>query len=222
MNLTKILLVAQCLLLILFGCSKSETEKLYKTTTSLLGVQMFSNTESLKEILKIPFKSKVEVVDKKKYYYKNDKSSEYSKIKYKGKIGYVLSSYLSDRDDVPFVDDVKYDYKLNEFDYDRDIIIKHTIKHLHKYWKDEIKYYYTENLQIFTFYGKDCDNLPVKRVVVIMVSKLTPNYNRGICYGLVDDRLVSPNPSFDFRHYMPIEKALEYAREPVCCGNECD
>ena len=203
-----------CFLLILFGCSKDETRvKSYKTTVCLTGLQMYMDLELYEEILKIPFKSKVEVVDNKKYYFKNS-NSIHSKIKYKEKIGYVLSEYLSDRDDVPFVDDVKYDYKLNEFDYDRDIIVKTTINRMHKYWKDEFQYYYTENPQIFTFYGKDCDNLAVKSVVIIMVSKLTPNYNRGICYNLVDDTLVSS--SFDFWDYMPIEKAIEYAREPAC------
>ena len=211
--------VVLSLLLILFSCSKKEAEvKLYKTTVGLNGLQMFSHVDSyeFEIILEIPYKSKVEIVDKKKYYIPDDKivSSEYSKVKYKETIGYVLSLYLSDRDDVPFVDDVKYDYKLNEFDYDRDIIVKTTINRMHKYWKDEFQYYYTENPQIFTFYGKDCDNLAVKSVVVIMVSKLSPNYNRGICYNLVDDTLVSS--SFDFWDYMPIEKAIEYAREPAC------
>jgi len=214
--------VILCLLLILCGCSKNETEvKLYKTTVCLQGLQMFPAVDSSDTIFEIPYKSKVEVVDKKKYYDTRDKSRVYSKIKYKETTGYVLSSYLSDRDDVPFVDDVKYDYKLNEFDYDRDIIIKTTINKMYKskYWKDEIQYYYTENPQIFTLYGKNCDDLEVKRVVVIMVSKLTPNYNEAISYDLEDNKLVPPSFDGVGLYGTTIEEAIEAARNPSsCCG----
>jgi len=217
--------VILCILFILFGCSKNEAEvKLYKTTVPLNGLQMFSDVDSykFKVILKIPYKSKVELVDKKKYYIPHDiiVSEEYSKVKYKETIGYVLSTYLSDRDDVPFVDDIKYDYRLNEFDYDRDSIIKAAIDVMHKdgFFKAEIQYYYTENPQIFTLYGRDCDNSKVKIVAVIMVSKLHPNFNRAICFEIKGNKL---GPAFG-GDISTIEELIKFVRGPdECCDEGC-
>ena len=63
LNMLRISLIL-CLFLILFSCSQKE--KLYKTTVVPEGLQMLSTVDWQREkILKIPYKSKVELVDKK-------------------------------------------------------------------------------------------------------------------------------------------------------------
>jgi hypothetical protein len=180
------------LLLIFFCyCSKSDSDvKIYKTVVAE-GLQMFTDVDSYKSevILEIPYKSKVEIVDNKKYYIPDDKivSSEYRKIKYKGKTGFVLSTYLSDRDDIPFVDKVKYDYSRNEFPYDKDRAIefvKKTMIELGKKKTPLSDYYYIEDPQIFSFYGKDCCDKKVKIMMVIMISKIHKIKN---CYSVFYD-----------------------------------
>jgi len=211
-----------CFLIILFGCFKKETEiKLYKTTVNPHGLQMFTDVDSYRNevIFKIPFKSKVEMVDNKKHYIPDDKivSWEYSKIKYEGTVGYVLSIFLSERDAIPFVDNVKYDLKINEFDYDRNTIIKTAINCMrnNKNFKTETKYYYIEDPQIFTLYGKNCDDSEAKIVAVLMISKLTPLFNRMFCFSLEDNELV---PFAEFPVYSwGIEKTIETARQSDIC-----
>ena len=220
--------VALYLLLILFGCLKKETEvKLYKTTIHPYGLQMFTDVDSYRHevILEIPFKSKVEMVDKKKYYIPDNKivSSEYNKVKYKETIGYVLSEYLSDRDDLPFVDNIKYNYKLNEFEYNRNSVIKAVIDCTHDsrfFQKDESQYYYIESPQIFTLYAKDCDDSKYKMIAAVLISKLTPSFNEIICFYFEGNKLY---PFFGLRfNNQAIEKTLESIRKPMCCGEECD
>ena len=222
-----------CLLLVLFGCSKtgsdsdaskkadeitskmdevSSPDKTIYKTVIVSDLEIYSSNPMkgvIDKIGTIPFKEKIEIIE-------NEAADKYSKVKYKKTVGYVLSSYLSDKDDVPFVDDVKYDYKLNEFDYDREVILKTVINHMYKYYKDEVQYYYMENPQIFTFYAKDCDDLEVKRVIAIMVSKITPIFNKALTYDIEDDKLVAPRNFHNIGLLVTIDKVIESARHPDC------
>ena len=203
-NLVKILLLVQCLLLILFGCSKIVVNK-----TVVADLEMYSEPPFKGEqIGTIPFKEKVEIIE-------NKIVNGYIKVKYKETIGYILSQYLSDRDDVPFVDDIKLNHTLNEFEYDRDVVVKAAINAIYndKFFKDEIQNYYTENPQIFAVYGKDCDDLEVKKVAVSMVSKLHPNFNQVICFRLKGNKLGSAFGG----NFSTEEELIEFLRDPGEC-----
>jgi hypothetical protein len=164
-----------CLLLLVPCCSNNSGEKIYRTATAIEGLQMFSDVDSYQNeiILEIPFKSKVELVDKKKYYIPDDKivSSEYSKVKYKEIIGYVGTDSLSERNDIPFVDDIKYDLPKDEFDYDKISAIKALKEYMLnvKYYNDKISYYYIDYPQMFSLYGTNCDNMKIKIIAIFIM-----------------------------------------------------
>ena len=197
-----------CSIIILSACSKITSNKeIYKTVVGFPDLEIYSAVPFKgDQIGVIPFKEKVEIIE-------NKITDGYIKVKYKKTIGYVLSEYLSDRDDVPFVDDIKYDYELNEFDCDRDSIIKAAISTMHKdgYFYAEPQYFYTENPQIFTLYGKNCNGFEVKRIAVIMVSKLHPNFNSTICFELEDNKLSSAFGGTFFT----IKELIEFVRRPA-------
>lgn len=213
-----------CLLLILFSCSKNETEvKLCKTAVDLEGLQLLMDLESHKEISKIPFKSKVDVVDKKKYYFMNDKSLEYSKVKYKEKIGYVRSVFLSDKDDEPFVDDVKYDLHIAEFDYDRNSAIKTFKKFMHNdgyyNFKNMISYYYIDDPQIFSLYGTDCGSREVKLIAILLNSKVASYYNHIIYFEIKNNKFVFyRNSPVRVEDKEDIEINIDIVRNPHECS----
>ena len=177
-----------CLLLLVPCCSNNSEKKIYKTTTSLLGLQMFSDNpikNTVNPIMYIPFKSKVEVID-------NKSIDEYVKIKYKDTIGYVYEGYLSEKDDIPFINDIKYNLSIHEFDYDKMSLMKTLKKFMlnDEFYKDEISYYYTDDPQIFSLYGKDCDNIDIKIVGVIINSRIDSSYSRMICFRVKNNKFI--------------------------------
>ena len=169
------------ILLVLFCCcSKSSSdEKRYRT--AILELSIYANTKETYASQKIgivPFKGRVEIIDNNEV-----KISEYRsfiKIKYKDTVGYVISSFLSERNDVPFVDKVKYNYSLNEFAYNRKRVIDFVKENMIKYGKvkeplaDE---YYIDDPQIYSFLGKDCDRENANYILVIIISKIHKNFN---------------------------------------------
>ena len=205
-------------------CSKSDSEvKIYKTVVAE-ELQMFTDVDSYKHkvILEIPFKSKVEVVNNKKYYIPNETASwEYSKIKYKDKIGFVLSTYLSERDDIPFVDKIKYDYSCNEFVFDKKRAIEFAEKTMIELGEKKIplsNYYYIEDPQIFSFYGKDCCDDNVKIIMVVMVSKIHKIKN---CYSVFyvkneNEFTLTRFGDSDFEREYNIKNFIEDRRQEDC------
>jgi len=193
-----------CLLLLIPCCSNNPEQKIYKTTTALEGLQMFTDVDSYQHdvILEIPFKSKVEIVDKKKYYIPDDQivSSTYSKVKYKETIGYVHEDGLSEKDDIPFINDRKYNLPIDEFDYDRMSVIKALKRYMlnTNYYKDKISYYYIDNPQMFSLYGKNCDDTEIKVVAIMLNSKVDSGYSRMICFKV-------DNKKFAFYCDSPVE-----------------
>jgi hypothetical protein len=136
-------------------------------------------------IMRIPLKVKVEVLDEKKYYLPSNKNKDdnlrLSKIKYKDTIGYVFSGNLSERSDIPFVDNVKFNYKLNEFKYNREKAINWAKKQMIEIEKikeplsDE---YYIDDPMIYSFVGESCDGKYIEKyILVIMISKLHRYFN---------------------------------------------
>ncbi len=181
------------LLFVLITCTiESANAKIYRTTVCPNdGLQVFSDVDRLDKISSIPFKSKVQIIDNIKIISKLS-HDEYIKIKYKDTTGYVLAEYLSEKDEIPFVENIKYDFNLNEFQYDKGSIINAVKKRMQEeeYFKGTIPYFYVDDLQIFTLYGKDCNGLKVKRIVVIMISKLHKNFNEIICFEIENGKLV--------------------------------
>jgi len=175
------------ILLVLFCCcSKSiSDEKRYRTATAVYGLDIYTNPEKTyvgQEIGTIPFKGRVEIVDNNEI--KVDDRS-FIKIKYKDIIGYVRSSFLSERSDIPFVDNVKYDYTLNEFEYNREMVIDLTKKAMIEYGEYRavpLSSYYIDDPQIFSFYGKDCSGRDTDYILVIVVSKLYKASNCNLTY----------------------------------------
>ena len=175
--------------LVLFCCcSKSDSEiKKYKTNVfNRLSIFADPNKRyQWQEIGEIPFKERVEIVDTKEV-----KIDDYSfiKIKYNDTIGYVYSTYLSERSDIPFVDKIKYDYNLTEFEYNRKIVIDFTKKAMIEYGlygsteKLLSNKYYIDDPQIYSFYGKDCNGRDRNFILVIMISKLHKNFNHYIIF----------------------------------------
>jgi len=168
-----ILLVLSCC------CSKSILdEKRYRTAVCELDI--YTNPKETyvgQEIGTIPFKERVEIVDNNEV--KVNDYQSFIKIKYKDTVGYVLSSLLSERSDIPFVDNVKYNYTLNEFEYNRKMVIDLTKKNMIEYDKIEVPLtneYYIEDPQIYSFYGDDCYGRDTKFILVIMISKLRKDF----------------------------------------------
>ena len=124
----------------ILSCSKNEAEtKIYRTAIGEPTLRMYPEPENAshsRTIMEIPFKSKVEVID-------NKSVDRRVKIKYKDTIGYVHENYLSEKDDVPFIDGIKYDYSVHEFDYDKISAIKALKKYMinDEYYKNRISYY---------------------------------------------------------------------------------
>lgn len=214
--------------LFFISCSKSDTNNSdivinqYMTTTCIDYLQMFSSVESSSEIImKIPFKSKVEIIDKRiitrnisEHIYK------YIKIRYKNQIGYVYLDYLSDKDDIPFIDNVKYNYEQREFDFNEDAVYRFAIDTL-RYNKDckhiPVSYYYTENPQMFSYYTKDCDNRNIKKVLVMINSKVNKYLNRQIIIIIDNNKLKFSGCGMGDRDN--IEKLIEELKDPGCCYN---
>ena len=213
------------ILLVLFCCccSSNSEKKIYRTTTAISGLQMFTDVDSYQNevILKIPFKSKVELVDEKKYYIPHDKivSSEYSKVKYGVAIGYVNSGSLSEKDDIPFIDDIKYNLPVDEFDYDKMSALKAFKKYIHsyEYYKDKNFFYHTNDPQIFSLYGKDCDDMEIQIVAIILNSKVDSGYSRMIGFKVENSKFIF---YYDFtmeESKIGIKRILNHIRS----GGEC-
>ena len=178
-----------CLLLLVPCCSNNSEKKIYKTAIgepTLLIYPDPKNPVYSSAIMNIPFKSKVEVID-------NKVINRHVKIKYKDTIGYVYKEYLSEKDDIPFIDDIKYNLSIHEFDYDKKSVIKNFKNFIvnSESYKDRLFYYYTDDPQIFSLYGKNCDDMEVKIVAVIMNSKITTSKSHMICFELDANELVS-------------------------------
>ena len=168
------------ILLVLFCCcSKSSSdEKRYRTAVT--GLDIYADPKNRyvgQEIGTVPFKGRVEIVDNNEV-----KIDDYSfiKIKYNDVVGYVYSARLSERKDIPFVDNIKYNYTLNEFEYNKNRAIDLAKESMLKY--DEYKEplsdeFYIDDPQIYTFYGKDCNEKDTKFIMVIMISQLHKNFN---------------------------------------------
>jgi hypothetical protein len=194
------------ILLVLFCCccTNNSKEKIYRTTVAIGGLQMFTDVDSYQNevILKIPFKSKVELVDNKKYYIPDDKiiSSEYSKVKYGVAIGYVAADGLSEKNDIPFIDDIKYDLPADEFDYDKMSAIKAFKKFMpiDKFFKDRLSYYYIDDPQMISLYGLNCDDVEIRVIAIIVNSKVASYYSRMICFRVENNKFV-------FNYDLPIE-----------------
>jgi len=158
------------ILLVLFCCcSKSGSdEKRYKTAVSRVVIYNPEEIFKRQEIGKIPFKGRVEIVDNNEI---NDGYWSFIKIKYKGTIGYVRSSHLSERNDIPFVDNVKCDYYLNEFAYSKERVIDLVKDAMSRLKEPPSNGYYIDDPQIYTFHGKDCDGENTNYILVIAASK---------------------------------------------------
>ena len=167
------------ILLVLFCCcsKRNSDEKIYRTAVSDLRVYADPEKRYVGQgIGRIPFKARVEIVDNNEV---KGGDLSFIKIKYNDTIGYVNSSRLSERSDIPFVDNVKYDYTLNEFAYDREKVIDLARQAMTEYdsYTKPLTSYYIEDPQIFSFYGKDCNENDTKYILVIIISKLCKNFN---------------------------------------------
>ena len=219
----KIIKIVVSLLLLIPCCSKNEAEtKIYRTTIGEPILSMYADPKNptIKTfIMNIPFKSKVEVVD-------NKSIDEYIKVKYEDTVGYVYKGYLSEKDDIPFIKNVKYDLSIHEFDYDRKSVIETLKKFMLNfdffyngvptYYK--IPYYYIDDPQMFSLYGKDSNCMEMKIVAVIMNSKIMTSNSRIICFIVENNELI-------FRATLPVEvenemvverQLLEYLKNPNC------
>ena len=181
------------ILLVLFCCcSKSSSDtKIYRT--AILNLRVYANPEEIyfgQEIGEIPFMARVEIVDNNEIKRNDNDDDNLIKIKYKDTIGYVYSTYLSERSNIPFVDKVKYDYSLNEFAYNRKEVIDFVKEDMIEYGRYEeplSKRYYIDDPQVYTFYGKDCDGEDAKYIMVIMISKLHKDFNYHTAF-IVDNK----------------------------------
>ena len=204
------------LLFLICCCSKSDSDvKIYRT--AIMDVRVYADPKSRRspgqEIGKIPFKEKVEIIDNNEI-----KIDDYSfiKIKYKDIIGYVYSMDLSERNDIPFVDKVKYDYILNEFEYDRKKVIDFAKKYMIRtghYEESLSNRYYIDDPQVYTFYGKDCNGKVKKYIMVIMLSKLHKELNHQTIF-IIDDKnkyswvesgeinLINKNSTEELKYYI--------------------
>ena len=169
------------------SCSNS-SEKIYRTTIGLPNIKIHAdpqNPTSRSFIMDIPFKSKVEIID-------NKSINNRVKIKYKDTIGYVSKYYLSEKDDIPFVDDIKYNLSIHEFDYDKMSAIKAMKEYMlnDKFYQDKKPYYYIDNPQMLSLYGKNCDNTDIKIIVLIMNSKIIAYDSRMICFEVKGNKFI--------------------------------
>ena len=199
-------------------CSNNSGKKIHRTTVALTGLPMHldNSIENLvNPIMHIPFKSKVEIID-------NKSIEGYVKIKYKDTVGYVHKGYLSERDDVPFIDDIKYNLPIHEFDYDKMTAIKALKQYMltDKFYKNESFYYYTDDPQIFSLYGKDCDGVAIKVIAIIMNSKINVLYSRMICFKVKNNKFIPySDSSVESQGKLLIESYLEYQiRNPQDCN----
>ena len=180
------------LLLILFCyCSKSNSDiETYKTVV-LDRLNIYADTKDHQVIGYLRFKAKVKIVDNNEIKINNQ---DCVKIKCEDITGYVYSKYLSERNDIPFVDKVKYDYNLNEFEYNKKRTIDFTKKAMieHGNMKEPLSNeYYIDDPQIYTFYGKE-HNKNVKFIMVIMISKIHKDFNYYTVFTINDKNEYSP------------------------------
>ena len=223
-DMIKIFKIILCLLLLIPCCSNGSKEKIHRTTIGEPILDMHAdpkNPTSDSFIMHIPFKSKVEVIN-------NKSINRRLKIKYKDTVGYVHERLLSEKDDIPFIEDIKYNLSVHEFDYDR----KSVIKALKKYMLEsefnyngvpssyKLPYYYTDDPQMFSLYSKDSDCIETKVIAVIMNSKVMTFYSRIICFIVENNKLI-------FRADLPVEEMgkivverelLEYLKNPDCAN----
>ena len=142
------------------------------------------------EIGNIPFKEKVEIIGSKKVKVNDD---SFTKIKYKDTVGYVNSTYLSERTDIPFVDRDQYDYSLNEFEYDKRRVIdsaQRTVIKDSNSIKDKLSLskIFFDDPYIYSFYGKNCNGEDERFIFVIMISKLHKDLNHYIFFTTINER----------------------------------
>ncbi|MCL2025838.1 MAG: hypothetical protein FWG92_03430 [Leptospirales bacterium] len=214
------------LLAVLFCCcSKSSSDvKTYRTVVCDVLVFPEPNERNLEQIIGIiSFKEKVEIVDRNEV-----KTDDYNvtKIKYKNITGYVWSKYLSEKSDIPFVDKVKYNYTLNEFEYDSEKAINLAKKAMVEYNKINeplSNEYYSDDPQIYSFHGKNCNGEDENYILVIMISKLHKDFNHYItlyidnkggygCYGSGTEGFQIDSMSSE-----NIKNYIEYARSGGIC-----
>ena len=214
------------LLAVLFCCcSKSSSDvKTYRTVVCDVLVFPEPNERNLEQIIGIiSFKEKVEIVDRNEV-----KTDDYNvtKIKYKNIIGYVWSKYLSEKSDIPFVDKVKYNYTLNEFEYDSEKAINLAKKAMVEYNKINeplSNEYYSDDPQIYSFHGKNCNGEDENYILVIMISKQHKDFNHYItlyiddkgeygCYGSGTEGFQIDSMSSE-----NIKNYIEYARSGGIC-----
>ena len=209
-------------LLLLIPCCSNDSGKIYRTTTGEPILNMYADPKDPTSgtfIMNIPFKSKVEVID-------NKSIDKYVKIKYKDTIGYVYEGYLSAKDDIPFIEDVKYNLSIHEFDYDKKSIIETLKKYMlnSKIFYDgifpysyKIPHYYIDDPQMFSLYGKDYDGTDIKIVAVIMNSKIVRYDSRIISFMVEDNELIfRANYPVETKGKIVIEEWLEELRYPTC------
>jgi len=205
--------IVLCLLLLVPCCSK-DSKKIYRTAIGLPNLEIYpdpNNPVYSSAIMDIPFKSKVEIID-------NKVINRHVKIKYKDTIGYVSKGYLSEKDDIPFIDDIKYNLSIHEFDYDKKSVIETLKKHMlnDNIYKKRISYYYTDDPQTFSTYGYDCDAMEIKIVSVIINSKIDTSYTRMISFKIKNNKIIHYSDlSVDSER--EIKESLEYIRYPGEC-----
>jgi len=218
LNLLKLL---NMFIIILFlSCSEHNIDnKKFMTTTLTWGVEVYPTPRRISPILTtIPFKSKIEIIDNKTI---NSDGYEVIKIKYNDYIGYVSKDNLSEKNEIPFIDNIKYNYRRNEFVFNKSNIIEYSkealLHHVQKS-SSNLDYYYFEDPQIFSFYGKNCKNEIVKRILIILRSKLNKKDDVNIFLNIYEEN------TFDviqihFRNYKnesELEKSIDHSDVEPC------
>ena len=230
----EIIKIVLSLLLLITCCSKdseqkisnNSEEKIYRTAIGEPTLSMYADPENPAShtfIMNIPFKSKVEVID-------NKNINRRVKIKYKDTIGYVYKDCLSEKDDLPFIENVKYNLSVHEFDYDKKSVIEALKKdmlnskfgtgfysEIYSYSSYKFPYYYIDNPQMFSLYGKNCDGKKIKIVAVVMNSKIITFSSRLICF-IVENNELGPYADFqiEVEDEIVIERDFETLKNPDC------
>ena len=78
------------------------------------------------------------------------------------------------------VDNIKYNYTLNEFEYNKNELIDLVKNYMTEYGRFEEPIstrYYINDPQIYTVFGKDCDRKDTKFIMIISISKRRTNFN---------------------------------------------
>ena len=87
-----------------------------------------------------------------------------------------------------------------------------------------LNYFYINDPQIFTFYSKDCNNSEIKRIAVIVKSRINKGDDIVVCFDYKNKQVLEKYIAYvqSFENELKLKEFIDYCKTTMCCGNDCD